>query len=399
MTGEPPLSFRRALPWTAFVAVLFWLNYSARAMLSPLLVSVEADLDVGHAAATSLLLMQSLGFCAAQFSCGFLLSRIRPFRMTGGSIFASGLALVAMLTVDSLNRGRLMFMLFGFTAGFYFPAAMATLSSLVYPRDWGKAVAVHELAPNVGFILLPLLAQAGLLFTSWQGVFALLGGLMLLVGGAFLLFGEGGRAYSAPPSFRGVSDMVGDPAMWAIVALLAIATIGEFSVFSVLQIYLVGDQGFEPHTANLAISLARLVTPLAVVAGGWAADRRDIYRVVGAGLAVHAAALGLMCVPGARALALIGLGLQAASIAVLFPSIFKAMTQAFPADRQPVLMSLSMPVASIISAGLVPLFLGWCGEYFSFAAGFAAVAAASLASLIAVAYLARHYAQGGESIV
>lgn len=399
MVGEPPFSFRGALPWTAFVAVLFWLNYSARAMLSPLLVSVEADLGVGHAAATSLLFMQSLGFCAAQFSCGFLLSRIRPFRMTGGSIFASGLALVAMLTVHSLSRGRLMFMVFGFTAGFYFPAAMATLSSLVHPRDWGKAVAVHELAPNVGFILLPLLAQAGLLFTSWRGVFALLGGLMLVVGGAFLLFGKGGRAYSAPPSFRGVSGMVGDPALWAIVVLLAIATIGEFSVFSVLQIYLVGEQGFEPGTANIAISLARLVTPLAVVLGGWIADKRDVYRVVGTGLTVHAVALGLMCVPGARALALVGMGLQAASIAVLFPSIFKAMAQAFPADRQPVLMSLSMPVASILSAGLTPLFLGWCGEYLSFAAGFATVAAASLASLVAVVYLARHHARSGESVL
>ena len=61
-------------------------------------------------------------------------------------------------------------------------------------------MAVHELAPNVGFIFLPLLAQAGLLIATWQGVFALLGGFMALVGGAFLLFGKGGRAYSAPPS-------------------------------------------------------------------------------------------------------------------------------------------------------------------------------------------------------
>lgn len=397
MKGEPPFLFRGALPWTAFVAVLFWLNYSARAMLSPLLVSVEADLGVGHAAATSLLFMQSLGFCVAQFSCGFLLSRIRPFRMTGGSVLASGLVLIAMLTVHSLSRGRLMFMLFGFTAGFYFPAAMATLSSLVYPRDWGKAVAVHELAPNVGFIFLPLLAQAGLLIATWQGVFALLGGFMALVGGAFLLFGKGGRAYSAPPSFRGVSGMVRDPALGAIVILLAIATIGEFSVFSVLQIYLVGEQGFRPGTANIVISLARLVTPLAVVIGGWAADRRDVYRVVGIGLTVHAVALGLMCVPGARTPALIGVGMQAASIAVLFPSIFKAMAQAFPADRQPVLMSLSMPVSSVISAGLAPLFLGWCGEYLSFAVGFATVAVASLVGLIAVFYLARRHARCGES--
>ena len=50
----PPYDFRRALPWTAFVAMLFWLNYSGRATLSPLLVSVERDLEIGHAAATSL---------------------------------------------------------------------------------------------------------------------------------------------------------------------------------------------------------------------------------------------------------------------------------------------------------------------------------------------------------
>ena len=191
--------------------------------------------------------------------------------------------------------------------------------------------------------------------------------------------------------------MVRDPALGAIVILLAIATIGEFSVFSVLQIYLVGEQGFRPGTANIVISLARLVTPLAVVIGGWAADRRDVYRVVGIGLTVHAVALGLMCVPGARTPALIGVGMQAASIAVLFPSIFKAMAQAFPADRQPVLMSLSMPVSSVISAGLAPLFLGWCGEYLSFAVGFATVAVASLVGLIAVFYLARRHARCGES--
>lgn len=399
MVSEPPFSFRRALPWTAFVAVLFWLNYSARALLSPLLVSVETDLRVGHAAATSLLLMQSLGFSVAQLSCGFLLSRIRPAHMAGLSIAASGLVLCGMPLVSSLAEGRMAFMLFGFMAGFYFPAAMATLSSLVYPQDWGKAVSVHELAPNIGFIFIPLLAQAGLLIAPWQGVFAMLGGLMALVGAGFLRFGKGGRTYSAPPSFRGVSAMVADPAVWAIIGLLAIATIGEFSVFSILQIYLVNAVNFAPDTANVIIALARVLTPAAVVLGGWAADRCNVYHVVGIGLAVHAAALGMMCVPGVRAVALLGVGLQASSIAVLFPSIFKAMAQAFPAGRQPVLMSLSMPLASVISAGLVPVFLGWCGEYLTFGVGLACVAAASLASLGAVGYLARRHARSGESIL
>lgn len=397
MKSESPFAFRGALPWITFVTVLFWLNYSARTILSPLLVSMEADMGLGHAAATSLLFMQGLGFCAAQFACGFCLSRIRPFHMTGGCIVASGLVLMTMLTVRSLDQGRLVFLLLGFSAGFYFPAAMSTLSSLVEPRDWGKAVAVHELAPNVGFILLPLLAQAGLLLTSWQGVFAMFGGLMALVGAAFLAFGKGGGTRAARPSFRGLSGIVRDPALAAIALLLTTGLIGEFSVFSVLQIYLVGEQDFAPGAANMAISAARLVTPLAVVAGGWAADRCNIYRVVAAGMIAHAVALGLMCVPGMPAMALLGLGIQAAAVAMLFPAIFKVMAGAFPSDQQPLVMSLSMSVSNLISSALAPLFFGWCGEYFSFAVGFGTLAVLSLICLVAVACLARRHARLGDS--
>ena len=83
------------------------------------------------------------------------------------------------------------------------------------------------------------------------------------------------------------------------------------------------------------------------------------------------------------------MGLQAFAIALLFPSLFKAMASAFPADRQALVMSLTMPLASLLSAGVAPMFLGWCGEIWSFCAGLAAVGAASLLSLLAVRLLAR----------
>ena len=384
----PPYDFRRALPWTAFVAMLFWLNYSGRATLSPLLVSVERDLEIGHAAATSLLFMQSLGFCIAQFMCGFLLSRVLPRSMTAFSLIFSGLAFLFMPLAHSLNVARPIFFAFGFFAGFYFPAAMSTLSSLVYPGDWGKAVAVHEFAPNVGFICIPLVAQALLLSLSWQGVFFCVG-LSLLCGGlAFAAFGRGGRSHAAPPSFRGVHDIVWNPAAWALMALLAISCIGEFSVYSILQVYLVQDAHFSPAGANVAIAAARILTPAAVVIGGVVADRKNPYVVLAGGLVLPALALALMCLPSDFS-ALTGMGLQAFSIALLFPSLFKAMALSFPADRQALVMSLTMPLASLIAAGLAPMFLGWCGEIWSFRAGLAALGAASLLSLLAVRLLSR----------
>lgn len=382
------LSFRAALPWAGFVALLYLLNYMSRSMLSPLLVSVEQDLQVGHAQATSLLLMQSLGFCITLALSGFLLSRIRPRHMTAVPLAASGCVLLLMPWVQNLAEARLAFFAFGLGAGFYFPAGMATLATLVYPRDWGKTVAVHELAPNMGFILVPVFAQAALVFTDWQGTFALMGGLMVCAGAAFLVWGRGGYTLSAPPSFRGCNALLRNPASWAVILLLTVSMIGEFSIFSILQLYLVNEVDFTPDDANMMLSLSRLATPLAVIVGGWAADRFQVTGVIRFCFAAHAVALFLMALNpvSIRALTLFGVVMQAMSIALLFPSLFKAFALCFP-EQQSVLFSLSMPVAGLVSTGAIPYFLGICGQYFSFGAGFMVIALCSAICVFAVSLL------------
>lgn len=125
-----------------------------------------------------------------------------------------------------------------------------------------------------------------------------------------------------------------------------------------------------------------------MVVGGVVADRKNPYVVLAGGLVLHALALALMCLPSDFS-ALSRHGASGISIALLFPSLFKAMALSFPADRQALVMSLTMPLASLIAAGLAPMFLGWCGEIWSFRAGLAAIGAASLLSLLAVRLLSR----------
>lgn len=389
MSQDTPLPFRAALPWTAFVAVLFLLNYMSRSTLTPLLVALETDLGVGHSQATSLLLMQSAGFCLALAICGFLLSRIRPRNMLVLSLLIPGCALLTMPLVTSLNETRMVFLVFGIGAGVYFPAGIATLSSLVYPKDWGKAVAVHELAPNTGFILIPLLAQAALLFTDWRGTFAGMGVLMICTSMVFFVWGRGGYAYATPPSFRGCRELIRNPASWVVVLLLTVSMVGEFSIFSILQLFLVNEVDFAPDKANLMLSLSRLATPVAVILGGWAADRFNAWRIIRVCFAFHAVALCLMALNPAdeRTFVLIGVLLQALSIAFLFPAIFKAFAACYAVDQQPLLISLSMPIAGLISAGGVPLFLGYCGEYLTFGVGFLVIAVLSILSILSVSFL------------
>ena len=383
---DRPMPFRTAMPWAGFVALLFLLNYMSRSTLTPLLVSIERDLHVGHAQATSLLLMQSAGFSAALALSGFLLSRFRPRQVAAVPLALAGCVLLLMPFVQTLGQARAAFVAFGFGVGFYFPAGMAALSSLVYPKDWGKAVAIHELAPNTGFILIPLLAQTALLFTDWRGVFALMGGLMICTGAAFLLWGRGGNTRTDPPSFRGCGVLLRNPASWAVALLLTVSMIGEFSIYSVLQIFLVSAVHFGPQEANLALSASRLAMPLVVIAAGWAADVYDARRIVSLCFLLHAAALCLMSVSAdvSRLPALAGVLLQAASMAFVFPPLFKVFAQSFAANEQPILLSVSMPLAGLVSAGAVPYFIGYCGEYHTFGLAFLVIAGLSTLSALAV---------------
>ncbi|MEI3478956.1 MAG: MFS transporter [Bilophila sp.] len=225
-----------------------------------------------------------------------------------------------------------------------------------------------------------------MLFTDWRGVFALMGGLMICTGAAFLLWGRGGNTRTDPPSFRGCGALLRNPASWAVALLLTVSMIGEFSIYSVLQIFLVSAVHFGPQEANLALSASRLAMPLVVIAAGWAADVYDARRIVSLCFLLHAAALCLMSVSAdvSRLPALAGVLLQAASMAFVFPPLFKVFAQSFAANEQPILLSVSMPLAGLVSAGAVPYFIGYCGEYHTFGLAFLVIAGLSTLSALAV---------------
>ena len=227
------------------------------------------------------------------------------------------------------------------------------------------------------------------MFTDWRGVFAIMGVLMICTAGAFLLWGRGGNTRTDAPSFKGCGVLLKNPASWIVALLMAASMIGEFSIYSILQIFLVSAAGFGPEEANLGLSISRLAMPVIVIAAGWAADRFNAKRTVRACFLLHAVALCLMSVDASvsRIPALCGVFLQAASMAFVFPPLFKVFAQCFSADEQPILLSLTMPLAGLISAGGIPFFIGYCGEYYTFGLAFLTIAAMSVASAVSVAYL------------
>ncbi|MDR3042874.1 MAG: MFS transporter [Desulfovibrio sp.] len=374
-------AFAAALPWVGLVGLLFFVNYGSRAMLAPLLLSMEADLGLDHAQATRLLFLMACGFTASLAASAFLLSRVTPRRMAAVSCMATGAVLMGMAAVRDHATARYMFVLMGLAAGLYFPAGMATLGTLARQRDWGKAVSIHELGPNLSFVAVPLLAEAGLRVTDWRGVLLAVGVAGMLTGIVFAWVGRGGRTLAEPPSVRGFAGVLRSPLTWLFAWLLAVGVAGEYAVFSVLPLHLVDGMGLAPSTANGLLAASRVITPFAALAGGWVADRMGARRAIAACLALTGTALLAMAVPSA-AVVTAGMTVQGAMTAFIFPAIFKELARCWPAGYQPTVLCIATPASSLLGTGAAPALLGLVGQTWSFGTGFALLGLLALASII-----------------
>ncbi len=375
------------MPSVFLLAFVFFVSYSNRAILGPLLVHMERALGLDHAEATSLLSAVSLGYGIGVFFSGFIASFLAPRRIIPLSLIGAGIVMFCIARTESLNEARILFVLMGTVSGFYMPSALMTLGTLVRQESWSRAVAIHELAPNLSFILSPLIAEKAVSFYGWQGGMVVMGCLSVSIGVVYLFIGKGGTEPVGRPTASGFADALRRPVFWVFIWLFALGVAAEFTPYSVLGLSLTSEQGLSPLEASYLLSLSRLPTPLIVLLGGWAAIKLGVIRSITVFLALHGVSLVMMALPyslvGEAGVFLAMLG-QAVAAAFVFPALFTLFAESFPHSQQPLLLSLSVPAAVLLGGGLAPFLLGASGEYLSFASGYCIFGLVSLATLPAL---------------
>ena len=379
-------SFRSYIPALLFLTGIFFLNFLSRIILAPLLPAVETDLHIGHGEAGGLFLLISLGYFGGLLGSGFVSSRITHRRTIITSSLALGGALIVVSLSHTLGGIRVGLILLGLAVGLYFPSGIATITSLVKARDWGKAIAIHELAPNLSFIAAPLVAEGLLLWCSWRGGIVLIGIVAILAGVAFLRFGKGGRFPGEAPSQKNLSLLFVQPGFWIIMALLSLAIGASLGVYTMLPLYLVAEQGFERSWANQLVAFSRIAGPIVAIVAGWASDRVGPKRaLVGIILATGVATVLLGMAKGGWIVPL--LFLQPTLAVCFFPAGFSALSLVGPPAVRNVAFSLVVPVGFLIGGGAVPAALGLMGEQGSFALGIMLYGVLLLGGLILLRYL------------
>lgn len=382
-TEMPSTSLRTALPWLSVVAGMFFLNFGARVIFPPLFPAIEADMGFTHAQAARMLLVFSVGYSVSLFFSGAVACHMRHRTMVCVSTFGMGLV---MLLTGLCRDEWLLFaglLLFGVFGGWYLPSGLATLTSLVTPRHYGRAMAIHEVAPNLSFILTPLMAEAVMRVADWRAVLQLFGGMMMLAALLFLQWGRGGEMRGAPMRVANARRLIRRPTFWALLGLFAVAVGASMGPYAMLPLFLHEMHDYTRSQANQLLAVSRLSGPVMVLFAGLATDRLGARRTIALYLTVSAistAALGYAHGHWLVAAVVV----QPLCSVIFFPAGFAYISRLFDEEDRGLAVSLIVPAAIIIGNGLVPLALGWMGDQHWFHLGFYCIGAIAGCGLLLV---------------
>jgi MFS transporter, NNP family, nitrate/nitrite transporter len=364
----------------AFLTGIFYLNFVSRVMLGPFLPLIEQELGLGHGGAGSLFFFIQIGYAAGLLGSGIVSWRFTHRHNITISSIAVGLTMVGLSRSVSLGEIRLWLALLGTAAGLYLPSGIAVITHLTSEAHWGKALAVHELAPNLGFVTAPLLAEALLAAISWRGVLAVVGCGGILLGGCFALWGHVGGLRGEPPRLQSVACVARDPSLWGMALLFTVGIGSGLGLYSMLPLFLVNEVDMARTAANTITGLSRLSCLAVLFFAGWLTDRIGDRRALLLCLTTTGAltlCLGLF--PGPM-LTPAFLFLQAAAAVLFFPPAFAAVSRLVPAQMRNLAISLTTAVGVILGGGGVPAGVGYLAEVASFSLAFTLLGALVLLS-------------------
>jgi NNP family nitrate/nitrite transporter-like MFS transporter len=386
MNASTHSSLRSQMGPLFFLVGIFFLNFLARVILSPLMPTVEKDLKIGHDEAGSLFFLISLGYCVGLLASGFVSSRLSHRKTIFLSSIAVGLGLMIVSVSHNLWAIRSGLIFLGMAAGFYLPSGIATVTGLIRPEHWGKAIAFHELAPNLGFLIAPLLAEALLSFFLWRGVLLLIGIGSIVAGAVFIFWGKGGTFRGEAPDLKTLQSILGGSSFWILIVLFSLGTGASFGVYSMIPLYLVSEKGMERTWANTLLGLSRISALVIVLLSGWVTDRLGARRTLKAVfLANGLSTMILGTVSGSWIV--IMLFVQPMIATCFFPAGFAALSRMGSPRIKNVAISVTASLGILLGGGVIPAGIGLIGEIWSFSLGFILLGALLFVGVVLVQFL------------
>ncbi|HKX51445.1 MAG TPA: MFS transporter, partial [Candidatus Binatia bacterium] len=280
-----------------------------------------------------------------------------------------GLALIAIAFATNLLTVRLGLLALGVAAGLYIPSAIATITSVIKQEHWGKAIAVHELAPNLAFFASPFIAELFLTWATWRVALGSLGATSIIASLTYQCYGRGGEFAGESPGSRASGALVRTPAFWLMLTLFGLGVSSTIGVYAMLPLYLVREQAMHPSWANTVVALSRFHGPMLGLLGGWVSDwlgpkRTIVVSLIFTGIAT----LLLGVVSGWWTSAVVVV--QPLVAVWFFPAAFAALALITGPNARNLAVAFTVPFGFMVGGGAIPTFIGMMGDAGLFAMGF-----------------------------
>jgi MFS family permease len=355
------------------ITSIFYIAFISRIVLAPMLPVMEADLGLNHGEAGSLFLYIASGYSLGLFGSGFVSALLNHRRTLLIATIFIGTAMLVISSSRSALQMHAGLVWAGVGAGIYLPSGVATLTGLVRKEHWGKAIAVHEIAPNLAFVTTPMLVEILLTFLSWRGAVAVIGAAAFVIGTAFLLWGRGGKYKGQWPNIKLFQKIILTSGFWIMVGYFSAAVGSSIGIYTMMPLYFVNEVGIEREWANALIGLSRSAGILVLLFSGLAVDRLGPKRAITLFLGTTGVLTVLLGFLDSPVSIIVLIFVQAASTACLFPVGFAVISLIFPAQFRNVAVSLIFLVCFLFGGGLIPTAIGYWAETFSFSSGIALI--------------------------
>ena len=354
-----------------FLLFVFWslwfLNFSTRTIISPLLPIIEDKLAISHAMAGSIFSFLSAGYTIALLLSGFLSSRIGYKRSI---IFGFTILLTAVFCLKYATSypSFAVFTLFvGLGAGIYLPSVMPLLTAIFARDNWGKVIGFHETAASFSIFSVPLLTAVALHFFHWRSLFLILSIACLIVVIFFCIFSPDPRLETEKKAR--LLRILGRRDFWIIAILWIFAASNSLGLYNLIPLFLVKEKGMSLEMANTIFGISRTGGFIIVILAGFLVDRYGAKRVLlffllTTGLTTVGLALA-QTVPYLVAMLI----LQATVCSGFFPVAFVAISKITSLNERSIFTGTTIAIGVVVGLGFAPFALGAIADTWNFQYG------------------------------
>jgi len=354
-----------------FFLLLFWslwfLNFSTRTIISPLLPIIEDELAISHAMAGSIFSFLSLGYTITLLLSGFLSPRIGYKRsiILGFAILIS--AVFCLKYARSYPSFAVATLFVGLGAGIYLPSVMPLLTAIFSRDNWGKAIAFHETAASFSILSIPLLTIVALRFFHWRGLFNILSMACLVVIIFFCIFSPDPRPKKEKKAR--LSRILIRKDFWIVAILWIFAASNSLGLYNLIPLFLVKEKGMSIEMANTIFGISRIGGFFIVILVGFLVDRYGAKKILFLLLLTTGlTTVGLALTQTVPQLVVM-LILQATVCSGFFPVAFVAISKITSFNERSIFTGTTIAIGVIVGLGLTPFVLGAVADIWNFQYG------------------------------